>query len=189
MSDLVSVRDRERESHGMSIVGEQIALLDTLSPVDCAALFDAYADGEMLRDVMRLATEQVGYRIHSRGFFAWVRATPARRGEWLEAQQIRAEVLVEQTLEIADDTIPMAENISKAALRAKTRQWVAGKAHPERFGVRAEATVNIGQLHLVAAEAINAADTAGRGRERGPAPPQDAEYEVLAGDPDIEELL
>ena len=141
------------------IHNEVIHALDALSEAHQQAIFDAYADGGRLAGLVQELAQHTGVPIKSRGFFAWARHTPERRQQWLEAQQTRAEVLSEETLAIADDTPPLSESIAKATMQIKTRQALAAKLDPERFGAKPESPVTIGQLFLSAIQQINAEDT------------------------------
>lgn len=179
--------------------GEQALRLDQLPPEVQQTIFDSYADGMSLHDIMTALSQAAGGSIRTRGFFAWVRMDDARRAAWRDAQEARAEVLADEAVSIPDGAIPTSEGISKAALQSKARQWAAGKLNATRFGNQPEAPASIGVLFLAAARQINAADTGERMRLMGitdralpPAEPMEAELvpqESRDPEPALEDLL
>jgi hypothetical protein len=55
---------------------------------------------------------------------------------YVEARKVQAEVMADQTADISDEK----GNIKRNALRVKTRQWIASKMHPTKFGDKVEVT-------------------------------------------------
>lgn len=91
------------------------------------------ADGESLRSVCR--SEGMPSRETVR---EWLDKDPDLAGQYARAVSERADVLVEDMLEIADAARGGdAEAVQAAKLRVDTRKWVASKMAPRRYGDRA----------------------------------------------------
>ena len=74
-------------------------------------------------------------------FFRWLagRSIGIHDHEWLKenyfvAQLARAEAHLDECIEIADDD---SEDFQRSALRISTRQWVASRLYPEKYGTKA----------------------------------------------------
>ena len=102
-------------------------------------------------------------------FFAWVagRGVSIHDQEWLResyyaAQLARAEAHMDEIIEIADDSSEdyvekerkngdivrelNPEAIQRATLRINTRQWVASRLYPEKYGTKALLQIKAPQL-------------------------------------------
>lgn len=91
------------------------------------------ADGESLRSVCR--SEGMPSRETVR---EWLDKDTDLAGQYARAVSERADVLVEDMLEIADAARGGdAEAVQAAKLRVDTRKWVASKMAPRRYGDRA----------------------------------------------------
>jgi len=79
--------------------------------------------------------------------YGWLAVDPVFRKMWDEAMQLRAEKLVEEILEIADDSSDdvdytdehgvqhiNGENIARSKLKVDTRKWLASKLLPKKYG-------------------------------------------------------
>ena len=79
--------------------------------------------------------------------YGWLAVDPVFRKMWDEAMQLRAEKLVEEILEIADDNSDdvdytdehggphiNGENIARSKLKVDTRKWLASKLLPKKYG-------------------------------------------------------
>jgi hypothetical protein len=67
------------------------------------------------------------------------------------ARRESASALVEEAAQIADSAEPMPAAVAKAGLQVKTRQWLAERFDPERYGSRVPGVavqVNVGELFL-----------------------------------------
>lgn len=104
------------------------------------------AEGESLRAICRDA-EMPGVST----VFAWLQADEAFRTKYTRAREVQAELMADELLEIADDgqndwmekfnkdgdAIGWAENgeaLRRSQLRVATRQWIASKLLPKKYG-------------------------------------------------------
>lgn len=71
---------------------------------------------------------------HIRTFFRWLREYPEFRHHYEQAVEERAEHLVEEMLEIADQSTPEYAAVNR--LRVDTRKWAASKFKPKKYGER-----------------------------------------------------
>lgn len=111
--------------------------------------------------IAKLATH---FGVNLRALYHWLQEDPERWERWQEAKKLRAEVLAEETLDIADEVslLETSEGIRRAELRVKVRQWLAAVNNPTVYGKNQKLEVSHQHLHLVAVKEINAADTARR---------------------------
>ena len=72
------------------------------------------------------------YRCIEQGrFMRWINKDPGRRAEYEKAMEAGVELLMQETITIADD---VTEDVQRSALRIKTRQQIAAKYKPKLFG-------------------------------------------------------
>ena len=64
-------------------------------------------------------------------FMRWINRDPGRRAEYEKAMEAGVELLMQETIAIADNT---NEDVQRSALRIKTRQQLASKYKPKLFG-------------------------------------------------------
>lgn len=64
-------------------------------------------------------------------FMRWINKDPVRRAEYEKAMEAGVELLIHETITIADNT---EEDVTRSALRIKTRQQIAAKYKPKLFG-------------------------------------------------------
>ena len=87
-------------------------------------------------------------------FLIWVSESDEKSKQYEYAMKMRAEVLFEETLEIADDSskdIEYGENgqrmnteyVQRSRLRVDTRKWYLSKLNPKKFGDRVQNDVSI----------------------------------------------
>jgi hypothetical protein len=129
-------------------------VLDALTEDQFETLLEDYASGTVTWEGMATPLGVTAIRLQQ-----WIRSREDVRAAFKEAEQYRAERLADSTLELADKAPPFGEDIAKAALQVKARQWMAEKLDPTRFGKLAKQTINIGSLHLTAVREINAEET------------------------------
>lgn len=103
------------------------------------------AKGKSIKTIERMPDMPCGTTI-----FKWIREYPEFRLLWEKAKEDAADMLVEDMLEIADDTgsdfiqitkpngevktVVDHENIQRSRLRVDTRKWIAAKLKPKRYG-------------------------------------------------------
>jgi hypothetical protein len=105
----------------------------------CFAIANGANPSRMCADNMRMPSYTTLY--------AWLTIDPAFKAMWDTAIVLRAERLVDEILEIADDNsndidytdehgVPHVngENIQRAKLRVDTRKWLASKLLPKKYG-------------------------------------------------------
>lgn len=106
------------------------------------------AEGRMVRDVCRDADMP-----SSATFYHWLDADSEFLKQYLRAKEIQSDSIVAEALEIADtkeaDNVcdeygnikPNHEWIKRSELRVKTRQWIAARISPRKYGDKVEQTV------------------------------------------------
>lgn len=114
------------------------------------AALDRIALGHPLKDIV----EDDPRNISMVDFIKWVRKDKTRKEQWKEAEEIAAEVLVMQTIGIAEGKDSM-EDTNRSALRVQNNWRVAAAYSPKRFGKDTAAmsaggnvgvTINIGAV-------------------------------------------
>lgn len=84
------------------------------------------------------------------GFFKDVEENPIRARAYAYAQQVRAEILADEVIEIADEE----QDSQKARNRIDARKWYASKMQPQKYGDRIDLNVtNTVDLTAALAEA------------------------------------
>ena len=87
-------------------------------------------------------------------FLIWIGENEAKSKQYERSMQMRAEVLFEETLEIADDSsndIEYGENgqrmnteyVQRSRLRVDTRKWFLSKLNPKKFGDKLQTDITI----------------------------------------------
>ena len=56
------------------------------------------------------------------------------RSKYARAREIQAEVMADELLEIADDTKPDQLKLAHDKMKIETRQWIAAKLLPKKYG-------------------------------------------------------
>lgn len=65
----------------------------------------------------------------------WARTSQGFLRQYLLARDLQADAIFDECLEIADDpALVTYEDIQRARLRIATRQWMAGKLRPKKYG-------------------------------------------------------
>ncbi len=67
------------------------------------------------------------------------------RHHYARAQEARADVYFEQTMEISDDVKEDPQAVAKARLRVDTRKWVCARMNPKKYSdkLNIDASVNV----------------------------------------------
>lgn len=137
-------------------------------------IFEAIADGA----TYRMLGEKYGV---SRSFMHYVVTnTPERQKRADEAYKLRADAMVDESLEIADSVnVNLPADVQKAKLRIELRQWLAAvdnARYKKQEAARVNVNVSIGQLHLDAL----------RRRRIDARPALDPNRAITDGVPDVE---
>lgn len=74
--------------------------------------------------------------LHWGGLLAWVNQDESRVEKFKFAMEVRAHLLAEDALNIADGAKPKTVNVAK--LRVETRKWMASRFNPKWFGEKQE---------------------------------------------------
>lgn len=82
-------------------------------------------DGKSLRKVGK----ELGFTMQS--FFRWTREHEGFSEQYTIAKQEQCDMLVEDILDIADET---HHDVQRAKLRVDTRKWIASKMKPKKYG-------------------------------------------------------
>ena len=129
---------------------EELTLMEITHENFMIAALDRIALGHPLKDII----EDDPRGISMIEFIRWVRKDKDRLAQWREAEEIAAEVLIMQTLGIAEGAGSM-EDVNRSSLRVQNNWRVAAAYSPKRFGkdtgVVSNAgvggiTINIGQV-------------------------------------------
>lgn len=70
------------------------------------------------------------------GVLAWVNQDPERQEKFKFAMEVRAHLLAEEAITIADGAKPKTVNVAK--LRVDTRKWMASRLNPKQYGEKQE---------------------------------------------------
>lgn len=110
-----------------------------------AAILEGLAEGSSLAELCRK------HKISRSTYYSWKRASPDLAGREEDIRSDRADALLDDCLEIADDSandwmerkrgdgsqIADLEHIRRSALRINTRMKLAARLDPKRYGVLA----------------------------------------------------
>ncbi|MDE5516413.1 hypothetical protein KRE49_11750 [Elizabethkingia meningoseptica] len=113
------------------------------------SIFESIENGNSLRKALTEAS------ISSKTFYEWLEADEEKVKQYARATEERAEALVDEILDIADDTSqdfididmgdekgseivlskkPNYELIQRSRLRVDARKWLVGKLAPKKYG-------------------------------------------------------
>jgi len=97
-------------------------------------------------------------RMSSQTFYAYIDSNETRSKKYARATELRAEMMAEETLNIADaidsDIITTEDGkeivnhnvINRDRLRVDTRKWLLSKLHPKKYGDKIEVDTNQKQV-------------------------------------------
>lgn len=77
-------------------------------------------------------------QMHPAEFFKTVYGTPGLSESYSQAQKARAELMVEETVEITDEE----PDPQRARVRIDARRWYASKMQPQKYGEKLDLNVN-----------------------------------------------
>ena len=115
---------------------EELTLMEITHENFMIAALDRIALGHPLKDII----EDDPRGISMVEFIRWVRKDKERLAQWREAEEIAAEVLIMQTLGIAEGKDSM-EDTNRSTLRVQNNWRVAAAYSPKRFGKDTAAVV------------------------------------------------
>ena len=96
------------------------------------------------------------------GFSRWIHADDTRKNRYYEAQEIAAETVSAQILEIADAEDSL-EDVARSTLRINSRKWLVGVWNRKRFGetkqVEQTITIDLGEAMAAAQQRVSDART------------------------------
>lgn len=99
------------------------------------------------------ACKQVGISINT--MYAWIDASTENENRYARAREAQADLLVEETIEISDDSsrdtfvtdkgieAEDREWTNRSKLRVDTRKWLAAKLRPKKYGDKIEVDAKI----------------------------------------------
>ena len=75
----------------------------------------------------------------------WINSDPERAAQYDRAHAAGLELIMEEILDLADDLPedPSAGQVAKRKLQVNTRQWVASKLLPKKYGDRMDTTMTL----------------------------------------------
>jgi len=121
---------------------EQRANRLAVRDVQFAGLFERAIDRLMMGQPLSSSVELDPRQPEYGHFIGWIHKDADRKRRYLEAQEIGAEVVANQLLEIADaeDSI---EDVARSTLRINTRKWLLGVWNRKRFGETKQIEQNV----------------------------------------------
>jgi hypothetical protein len=138
---------RAQQSHAQLVAEGKRARLH-LDSIAYEAIFERalldIAAGQPLSATLEADHRSIDYH----RFLAWVHKDENRKAQYYQAQEIGAEVVAAQMLEIADadDTL---EDVQRSTLRINTRKWLLGVWNRKRFGevkqIEQNVTIDLGE--------------------------------------------
>lgn len=131
-----------------------------------AALYDAFFERALQHiaegNPLTAAIESYPAPIAPHRLLAWIHRDPERQRRYYEAQEVGAEVVASQMIDIADASDSI-EDVQRSTLRINTRKWLLGVWNRKRFGetrqIDANVTVNLGEAMAAAQARVDAART------------------------------
>lgn len=113
-----------------------------LNEVTYGAMFEhvivKIAEGIPLKAILREDYRQPEYE----HFLRWVHKDESRKARYFEAQEIGAEMISSELLEIADADDSL-EDVARSTLRINTRKWLLGVWNRKRFGETKQIEQNV----------------------------------------------
>ena len=86
-------------------------------------------------------------------FFVWLAEDEEKSKQYARACDIRAEVIFDEMLDIADDNTNdyvNSDNIQRSRLRVDTRKWMLSKLNPKKYSDKLQTDTNItGDIGIV----------------------------------------
>ena len=109
-----------------------------------AGILDRIAEGESLRAICRGDGMPA-----ARTVLRWIRANPDLQRAYAFATDVRADLIFDEVLEIADDAagdwvvrdgapVLDAEHVRRSALRIEARKWTLARMAPKKYGDRVD---------------------------------------------------
>lgn len=108
------------------------------------------AEGIPLKAILRDDYRQPEYE----HFLRWVHKDENRKNRYFEAQEVGAEIIASELLEIADADDSL-EDVARSTLRINTRKWLLGVWNRKRFGEVKQVDHNVTVDILAAMEAAD----------------------------------
>lgn len=108
------------------------------------------AEGIPLKAILREDYRQPEYE----HFLRWVHKDEQRKSRYFEAQEVGAEIIASELLEIADADDSL-EDVARSTLRINTRKWLLGVWNRKRFGEVKQIEQNVTVDLLAAMEAAD----------------------------------
>lgn len=107
---------------------------------------DDVAAGRPLRALLR--EDHRGFKYGE--FIRWIMKDPDRKRRFREAQEIGAESVADELIDIADGTVPdgavIPEEVARSKLRIETRQWMLKTWNRDRFSDSKKVDVNVSNV-------------------------------------------
>lgn len=127
---------------------------------------DWIESGNTLKELAGTLTTELGHEVTYARIMATLREQHGAEltDRTLETSRTRAShSLAETALELVDAPADSNVDVSRAASRARTRQWMAERYNPSKYGQAkgVSVSVTVGSLHLDALKQVNAMMTVG----------------------------
>jgi len=130
-----------------------------LNEITYGAMFEhvllKIAEGIPLKAILRDDYRQPEYE----HFLRWVHKDENKKSRYFEAQEIGAEIIASELLEIADADDSL-EDVARSTLRINTRKWLLGVWNRKRFGeikqIEQNVTIDILAAMQAASERVQA---------------------------------
>lgn len=136
----------------MGDVGRPVEWTEERKKAACIEIFQRIAEGESCREIM---SKDRGDNLPShRVFIEWLAESGELSKHYARMCEIRADLIFEETLEIADDSneditykdgvaIENQKVVQRDRLRVETRKWFLSKLHPKKYGDKSEIDLRV----------------------------------------------
>jgi len=101
-------------------------------------IIDSILKGRTLKQLLEEDCRELDYQ----SFLNWIYKNDERRDRYYMAQEIRAEVIASEMLDIADASDSI-EDVARSTLRINTRKWLLGVSNRKRFGETKQIEQNV----------------------------------------------
>ena len=131
-------------------MGRSISWTDEKKEIAVFEILECVSSGRSLRSIIDNADRDIipSFFIFSK----WLKEDEEFEKRYAHACEARSELIFEQILEIADDTVNdyteteegrkiNQENIQRSRLKVDARKWMLSKMNPKRFGDKIENTL------------------------------------------------
>ncbi len=90
---------------------------------------------------LRAACKEIGFsRVR---FYEIIKEDETKANQYARARELAIETIIDETLELADNTADRVPNVMKTKLQIEARQWYATKLYAKKFGNKVDVEANV----------------------------------------------